>query len=178
MSDFIVAKPRSSAEIEKITRYIRSECGCEDNLFFPIENFIEEVLPEIYPGFTYDYVSYNEMSFGTYAYFDPLENVMRIQEDVYLRACEGSGRDRFTLAHEAGHCILNREGMILRRTTKNRVPKPYEDPEWQANEFASNILMPRDLIRKHNLTPSEISLYCKTSKLAAKIAYEKSRAHK
>lgn len=178
MNDRIYARPLSSAQIEKITKIVRSAFGLENDLLFPVEKFIEVALPAIYPGFSYDYVSPKEMDFNTYAYFDPINNIMRIREDVYARACEGSGRDRFTLAHEIGHCILNRDGVNMHRNTSNQAPKPYEDPEWQANEFASLILMPRDLIRKYNLSPREISLKCKTSLTAATIAYEKSRANK
>lgn len=178
MRDSIFAAPISTAQIEKIAHVIRLKCGLENKLYFPIEAFIEVILPEIYPGFSYDYVSPNEMAFGTYAYFNPYENIMSIREDVYIRACQGEGRDRFTLAHESGHCILNRADMILCRNDVNRTPKPYENPEWQANEFASAILMPRDLIRKFKLTPQEISTRCKTSITASKIAYEKSQAHK
>lgn len=34
--------------------------------------------------------------------------VIRVRSDVYERACENHGRDRFALAHELGHYSLHR----------------------------------------------------------------------
>jgi len=67
-------------------------------------------------------------------------------------------RCRSTIAHEVGHCFLhvpilnlfrsllfknNSEGLYRAKRTEI---KAYQDPEWQAWEFARAILMPRHLI--------------------------------
>jgi hypothetical protein len=69
-------------------------------------------------------------------------------------------RGRATIGHECGHCvyhvnvlnyfqsILASEGMTLRRADRSTL-RPYEDPEWQAWEFARSCLMPRTLIARY-----------------------------
>ncbi len=71
----------------------------------------------------------------------PDTGVIKIREDVYRRAGEGKGRDRFTLSHEIGHLILH-TGIALARGPDPSDHKPYEDSEWQANTFAAEFLMP------------------------------------
>jgi len=62
-------------------------------------------------------------------------------------------RFRSTVAHETGHAILHvpisalyksfqEKGVGFKRARKDL--KPYQDPEWQAWEFAKQILMPKE----------------------------------
>ena len=77
----------------------------------------------------------------------PTEKCIKIREDVYERAIQGYGRDRFTLAHEVGHYILhNTKSVQLARLGEERKIEAYRDPEWQANTFAAELLMPITLI--------------------------------
>jgi hypothetical protein len=71
------------------------------------------------------------------------------------------GRYHFTLAHEAGHWRLHR-GLYLRRLDQQglfadqeqkpdyvcRSSEKKKPVEWQADQFAANLLMPRDLVRQ------------------------------
>lgn len=69
-------------------------------------------------------------------------------------------RGRATIGHESGHClqhvnVLNQfqsmladEGLKLHRAERSTL-KAYEDPEWQAWEFARACLMPRILVMKY-----------------------------
>lgn len=71
------------------------------------------------------------------------------------------GRYYFTLAHEAGHWRLHRH-LFLRRMDQpslfpNQVQKPdyvcrssekKKPVEWQADQFAANLLMPRELVKQ------------------------------
>jgi len=69
-------------------------------------------------------------------------------------------RGRATIGHESGHCLhhvnvlnyfqslLADEGLKLNRTERSTL-KAYEDPEWQAWEFARACLMPRILVTKY-----------------------------
>jgi Domain of unknown function (DUF955). len=45
--------------------------------------------------------------------------------------------------------------------------KSYEDPEWQANTFAAELLVPHKLVQK--MQPNEISKKCKVSRQVAEI---------
>jgi Zn-dependent peptidase ImmA (M78 family) len=68
-----------------------------------------------------------------------------IRQDVYARADAGEGRDRFTMCHELGHLILHRD-LALSRVDPSRPSKLYCNSEWQADKFASFLLMPRSLV--------------------------------
>ena len=171
--DYLIAKPRSTSDIEMIADRIRETLNLKSNLYFPVINFIENVLTNVDAGFNYEYVSKIDMPPNTYAYYNSTENVMYIRDDVYDAACMGDGRHRFTLAHEIGHYLLHSEGVCLSRSVNESEIKPYLNPEWQANTFASALLMPRSLIK--SMTVKQIADECGTSFQAASIAYKKSR---
>ena len=78
---------------------------------------------------------------------DIKKKTITIREDVYENAYNGNGRDLFTIAHEVGHVLLHSEQNIqqLARTNKETI-KPYENPEWQADTFAAELLMPASMI--------------------------------
>lgn len=82
----------------------------------------------------------------------PEQNRMMIREDVYERAIQGSGRDRFTIIHEIAHLFLH-DGVVPSFARSEDV-QTYEDPEWQADCFAGEFLMPLDSLR--NLEVGEI----------------------
>lgn len=172
--EYIIAKPRSTKNIEMIAEQIRATLNLKNDLYFPVVEFIENILPNVDTEFNYNYCSKDDMPPNTYAYYNSTENVMHIREDVYEAACMGDGRHRFTLAHEIGHYLLHSEGVCLSRSVSVSEIKPYFNPEWQANTFASALLMPRNLIK--NMTINQIVEECGTSFQAASIAYKKSRA--
>ena len=104
---------------------------------------------------------------GRYAEALPQRNLMRIREDVYINASNDIGRDRFTLAHEVGHFILHGEGRVaLARTNEENIPA-YRKPEWQANTFAGELLIPAHLIK--GKSEDNIAEICKVSLQAARI---------
>lgn len=82
-------------------------------------------------------------------------------------------RQRYTIAHELGHFCLHRhlkqrfEDKIFFRGGKS------DKPEWQANEFASAILMPeqnlRDRVRSGVRNVEELAKEFKVSTLALRI---------
>lgn len=64
-------------------------------------------------------------------------------------------RKRFTMAHELGHYMLHRDGELfidkgfkaMYRPSSSNIPST-ESREWEANEFAANILMPANALMK------------------------------
>ena len=98
----------------------------------------------------------------------PSKNLIRIREDVYLNAINGSGRDRLTIAHEIGHLLLHDDDNIaLCRLEPNEKLKAYEDPEWQANAFGGELLAPSYLIK--GLTNAKVQEKCGVSEDAANV---------
>lgn len=172
--EYLVAKPRSKRDIEQVAYNIRKTLKLEKYLYFPIVEFIENILPQIDTNFSYEYCELADMPKNTYAFYNPTDNIMHIREDVYEAACKDDGRHRFTLAHEVGHYFLHSEDVILRRSASKFEIKPFENPEWQANTFAGALLIPNNLIK--NMSISQIASQCGTSYQAAEIAYKKSRA--
>lgn len=163
-----IAPALSKDKIERFTLEIRQKfkiTGC----YFDIIKFMEIVIPAVDPSFNFEYV--NELPENAYAYYDPSENVIRVLSSVYENACNNVGRDRFTIAHEVGHYFLHRDGFSFARTDGN-VPA-YRDPEWQANTFASFLLIPR--AQTVFMDKEEIASRCMVSNQAAEIAYKRNR---
>lgn len=166
MSNLIVA-PMSKASIVKMVQNIKEIIGAKEDLFFPVTHFLENVLPIIDNEFKYEYVDKKEMPNGTYAFYNPKTNKMTIREDVYERACNGVGRDRFTIAHEIGHYFLHADEVVVARN-EDSVYKAYTDPEWQANKFAAELLIPSDSTRY--MSVQDIAEKCGVSLQAAVIS--------
>lgn len=103
----------------------------------------------------------------------PKEHKIVLREDVYKGASSGVGMHRFTLAHEIGHYFLhNDRSVVLARTDPKEHMPAYKDPEWQANCFAGELLMPAKLIK--GMTPSEVANNCEVSLSAARTQLGKS----
>nr|WP_246359728.1 ImmA/IrrE family metallo-endopeptidase [Stakelama sediminis] len=64
-----------------------------------------------------------------------------LREDVYRGAWAGEVRDRFTAAHELAHWAIHTKIPLARATAGQEVPA-YRLSEPQANQFASELLMP------------------------------------
>ena len=63
---------------------------------------------------------------------------------IYINRKEPEYRQRFTVAHELGHCLLE-------HGARNRVNKTLEAPdhcEREANQFAAELLMPEYAVKK------------------------------
>lgn len=159
------ADPLSRKDIRELANTIRKVCGYEKELFFPIVEFVELVLPQINSEFTLDICAKNELG-ECHGLTYPERYTIKIREDVYERATNGVGRDRLTIAHEVFHLLHHRDINIsfARVSSKNNIPR-YKDPEWQADAFGGELLMKSDLIC--DLPVEEIVTCCGVSYSAA-----------
>lgn len=84
-------------------------------------------------------------------------------------------RQRFTVAHEIGHCLLGHVKENLRTYRHNSETDEYKDlKELQANVFARDILMPATILHSLNINSAEeISAICKVSMQSAEIRYKR-----
>lgn len=148
MMSNIITFPRSRSLIIVYANIIRKIAQIQ-NGFFDVVRFLEFSCHELL-GTDVEIVddNSNELAINEYAKYIPSENIIKIKQSVYDGAVDGNGKDRFTLAHELGHAILHRE-LALSRC--DRKPKTYEDPEWQANEFAANVLCPMNEISNKDI---------------------------
>ena len=160
------ADPVSRADIRRYVYMLKKKVGLEEELYFPILPFVENVLPMLIPDFQFQVVPVAEMGVKhgeTY----PSKNLIRIREDIYNRAAEGEGRDRLTVAHEVGHLFLHEDDAIaLCRLDPCEKLKPYEDPEWQADAFDGELLASSYLIKR--MSAYEVQIKCGVSSAAAR----------
>lgn len=151
-------KPRNIDSIRIIAEKVSDILGISKD----IENLkFDKFLDDLSTNWGIDYVvlSHDEMLSGVEAYCIPDSLLICIRQDVYENACLGVPRDRFTIIHEIGHLLLGHKRTINRESTEsqNFVFKMIEDSEWQANQFAAEILMPYNVIKELNLnTPFKI----------------------
>ena len=161
------ASPVSRESIRHFIRDLKRKVGLEYELYFPILHFVENVLPLLIPDFQLEIVPVIDMG-GKHGETYPSKHIMRIREDVYLRAAAGEGRDRLTIAHEVGHLFMHDDDYIaLCRMAPDERLRPCEDPEWQADAFGGELLASSYLII--GMTESEIQEKCGVSLSAAHI---------
>lgn len=144
--NYIKVKSKSTKEIREIARLIRKVCNSLFNYDekFPIAEFIEKIVQDIDDDLYFGVLSKEEMG-ENHGLTNPVNKTIFIREDVYENALKGNGRDRFTIAHELGHYLMHTSDDIVFTRNSEKL-KPYEDSEWQANTFASELLMPNYLI--------------------------------
>ena len=103
------------------------------------------------------------------------ENQVEINEDILPdNDKRRTGDFNFTLAHEGGHYVLH--APLLMANSQNvicRKNEEYLDREWQANFFASSLLMPREPFIKAFYDRYPESLYRDTARLLIKCNADK-----
>lgn len=108
------------------------------------------------------------------AYTDVATGIIYIKESVVEQACRRSyRRGAFTLIHELGHYLLHylqSDARLTRVADDVNVPA-YCDPEWQADTFASEFLMPFE--KCVNMNGGEIRKTYHVSRMAAEVRYNK-----
>lgn len=137
-----------------------------------LEYLVEQFLPEVL-NINYDIREVDVMK-DVEAAVNPDKGELIIREDVYLALTDPThyahGRARFTIAHELGHLFLH-EGVVLNRQVKIKDHEAFEDSEWQADTFASELLMPSHMCK--GLSVKEIQDKFVVSYAAAQIKFEK-----
>ena len=135
------ALPLSRKAIREYAWMLRQHLGLDQTPRVDVEELIDLRLPKALPVFEYEIAPKSVMA-GSHGLALPDYKAIIIRDDVHSGACEGEGRDRFTIIHELGHILLHtNDRMQLRRGSASI--KTYCDPEWQANTFAGEFLAPR-----------------------------------
>lgn len=160
-----MAAPLSRQQVRSIARFIRKLDGTENDLYFDIVRFIENKLPKLIPSFSL-IVEEKSVLGECHGLTYPDRDEIHIREDVYERALEGIGRDRLTMAHELFHLLQHeKQNISYARINSKREIEAFRDPEWQADAFGGELLVPAHLI--HNMTAKKIANKCKVSLEAA-----------
>lgn len=167
LGDFMcLTRPLSRKRIRWLANNLRKAFNLQDEIYLPIVLILEDLARE--GCFNLELVPISKMpqAFGEYI---PSEKILRIREDIYLDAADGDGFARSTCAHELGHFIMGHGEEPIkfsRHANSTAIIKPYEDPEWQANAFAGELLVPKHLV--DGLKPMEIVEKCDVTRAMAK----------
>ena len=160
-----IASPLSRQNIRDMAYFIRKIAGQENVLCFDIVHFLDVILPRIDPEFTLIIEEKEELG-ECHGLTYPDRNEIHIRSDVYERACNGSGRDRLTMALELFHLLQHeRVNISYARVPDNGKVEIFRDPEWQATVFGGELLVPWHLTA--NMSAEEIAARCKVSIAAA-----------
>lgn len=141
-----IADPLSRKDIREMAYRLRKVFGFENELNFPIVQVIEFLSNN--GVFNLEICTVDEM--GTkYGETIPSENIIKLREDIYDKACEGDGFARSTCAHELGHWLIGHSEETVsfcRKEDDLRQRRAYEDPEWQANCFSGELFVYKHLV--------------------------------
>jgi len=155
-TDGIVVPARKKADIASNADLLRKVLGLEDRPYFPVVE-VYEALDLLYPEARFEVWEMREMG-PDHGRTYPDQNLILIREDVYERAADGEGRDRFTMCHELGHLMMHR-GVALSRIDPRSPPPIYRNSEWQADTFASHLMMPTRLLTQSSSVKEAMSMF-------------------
>lgn len=135
----------SKVKIAAQAAAVRSFWSIENLTFFPIVK-IYSGLEMMVDGASFEVFEEEEMG-EDHGLTYPDRKLIQLRNDVYEGACRGLPRDRFTLCHELGHLLMHKN-MAMARVDPDQPPPIYRNSEWQADMFASYLLMPANLLRR------------------------------
>lgn len=131
-------------EIENYANNLRRELGINPNSPFPILEVIEKFHNDGLLTIQYLEDKHPIFEENTPAKYNPIENYIYVKESVLEELENKEYRSNFTLAHELFHYF---QCQVLEFDFDEVEDCPtYCDPEWQANEFAGQLLVPTSFI--------------------------------
>lgn len=138
-----VVPPRSKDNIVGNAMAIRQFLKLDAIPYFPVAK-IYELLSLMFENASFEVLEDDELG-DDHGRTYPDRHLIQLPNSVYERACDGEGRDRFTMCHELGHLMMHR-GIAFSRIDPFRPPKIYCNSEWQADTFASHLMMPSKFV--------------------------------
>ena len=172
-----VVSPMSIIEIQNIALFVRRLLNSSRIERLNMAKAFDElsiILEHTGIGFNYEIKPDNDKIFKSNeeALTDLKTGTIYIKNSVMEEACtKKHSRATFTLAHELGHYFLHYlpiKTTLARVADDEKVPV-FMDPEWQANTFASELLMPEETC-VHMSIEGIMNIY-NVSKQAAKVRW-------
>lgn len=159
----IKVKPLRTMQVRDVAHEIRDTL-LKDKLFVDVCSLYE--ILENMGQLTLDIVPEDELAVE--ATTNPDTGLITIREDIYDKAVDDDGHCRFTMAHELGHLYLHKgqmpEPTFARGKTEHET---WMDSEWQADVYASELLMDSRLVKNINMCPKEAAKLFGLSEMAA-----------
>ncbi len=170
--------PMKRAEIRRYAMKMRKFLGYKNKDWVDVSKLFDSlsiVFDKAGLKFDYEVLLDDSIAFESNeeAYTDMSTGIIYIKESVIEQACGGSfKRGVFTLVHELGHYLLHfvQNKVKLTMVVENVKVPAYCDPEWQADVFASEFLMPYE--ECINMCPKEIERLYHVSKKASEVRYD------
>ena len=95
-----------------------------------------------------DMLGYKAQAFWPTAVTQDVSGVVDYaSKTISVNKSESARRQHFTLAHEIGHVRLHAGESII--DYRKNIDNPQTTKEWEANRFASELLMPSDLFYRY-----------------------------
>jgi len=163
VSKNLAYKSKTVDEIRNLARDLRKRLGI-DTQYAPDLWLVLRRFGELYPGFKLKTVADSDFPhIEAKAYGRAFMMKLRESFETALKYY-GDARARFTVAHELGHLLLGHPGNQPRIRADNKNNSQLIEPELEreANIFASEFLMPSDLVDP-SMSADEISRLFKVS---------------
>lgn len=140
----IKTNPLSVKDISLIASSTRKKYNVKSDDAFPILEYIDYLFGE--GLLSIQLLDDNDpyLDKNTPAVYNTKDNFIYIKESVLTEIEEGNYRSNFTLAHELFHYLQHQVLGFEFEEVEDR--KTYEDPEWQANCYAGELLLPTDYL--------------------------------
>ena len=150
MSDWlhgVRVPPLNIRDLREIAAVIRRAFQLDDRASFPVLHFLEWTMPELREGFDWEIVESLSDGDEARAYPDgapsyPDGPLIQMLPQVYEEAGKNKGRARLTILHECGHVLLHSHVAVHHRGLVGAELPCWENSEWQASQFAAELLMP------------------------------------
>jgi len=150
MSDWlhgVKVPPLRIRDIRALATGIRLRSGLTRGEPFPVLFFLEWSMPQLVRHFDLEIVESLPGRLEARAFPDgtphwPQGPVIELLQRVYEDAVSNFGRARLTVLHECGHVLLHRHVAVHHRGPKGAELPAWENSEWQASQFAGELLMP------------------------------------
>lgn len=136
--------PRSRRQIEALANAVRAELGVGADARVAMQPILEFALDDLVEG-AYFEVDCDQAMKGAEGRTDGEMPVITLSASTYMALGRGDPRARMTVAHELGHLLLHSGQRVFHFGVK--LDDRRFDPEWQADEFAAALLMPREAFR-------------------------------
>jgi Zn-dependent peptidase ImmA (M78 family) len=138
---------------------LRLNLGLSHNKSFPVIDVLEFDIQRVYAEFILIIRADEQFGEKTLAFTKTAPPQIIVRNEIYCRAALGNSFARYVLAHELGHiCLSHKKEREHVLTWGNAVSN---NLEWEADEFAAEILMPSRAIK--NMTLPEITSRFKVS---------------
>lgn len=135
--------PVSKNRLKNLALEFRQKFGINE-LFFPVLDILDNLHCDGLLNLEIVEDVDKRLSENELALYSLNSNTMFVKLSVYEEALNDVGRARFTLTHELSHYLLLKVLGFETISCDGEI-KPYEDPEWQANYLAGELLAPDSL---------------------------------